>query len=601
MHRQALRTVLAALVCLALLPSFTTGSAQGPVDPTPTPDPPTHKTGFIPPQMDLSHLTGQRPPAGGIGAQAAPSSWDWRDYGMVTPVKDQGSCNACYAYAGVANIESHLAFSSTMPYDLSENHAKSCTWRALNNYQYPPGQYWGHCDGGNYRMFVNLYSQTGTVLEAYDPYVDSKVDCTTPVTYEHTVTGWGIISGDALPNTDVLKQYIYAYGPVYTALYVGDGDAWQSTFHGYNGGGTLYYAGTAPTPNHAALIVGWDDSLTHAGGSGGWIAKNSWGTGWGDGGFFYIAYGSANIGMYSSYVYDWQAYDPYGEIWYYDEDGWTGGIGYGDTTAWGMTVFTTTVDSNLAGIEFWTTDATSDVDVYIYDYSSGGTSGVPLWQSENHSFNEAGYHSVPVTMSLPVSATSAVAAVVKYTNVVYTYPVPYDGNGPVSGSTYISYDGSLWSRQSGRDVAIRLRTQAPNPELEITKRVLDDDPAPGQAITFTLSVWNTGVVTATNVVVTDVLSSDILTPTWDASPALAGIAPRGVISYAWSLPDLSPGISGVITIYGSIRPTLPADFVITNTAVITGSGDLATSNNQSTVLVGIKRAYLPLVLKEYRP
>ena len=67
--------------------------------------------------------------------------------------------------------------------------SQTFAWRALNNYQSPPGQYWGHCEGGNYRMFVNLYSQTGTVLEANDPYVDSKVDCTTPVTYEGRLQG----------------------------------------------------------------------------------------------------------------------------------------------------------------------------------------------------------------------------------------------------------------------------------------------------------------------------------------------------------------------------------------------------------------------------
>ena len=111
-----------------------------------------------------------------------------------------------------------------------------------------------------------------------------------------------------------------------------------------------------------------------------------------------------------------------------------------------------------------------------------------------------------------------------------------------------------------------------------------------------------GILTATDVYVTDTLSTDILTPTWDASMSLAGIARVGTITYVWSLPDLSPDISGVITVYGTLRHTLDAGFLITNTAIISGAeDDLWLINNESQVLVGIKRVYLPLVLKNLNP
>ena len=58
------------------------------------------------------------------------------------------------------------------------------------------------------------------------------------------------------------------------------GTSWGEEFGSYDGSYTLYYDGPEE-PNHAVLIVGWDDSLTHAEGSGGWIVKNSWGTEWG--------------------------------------------------------------------------------------------------------------------------------------------------------------------------------------------------------------------------------------------------------------------------------------------------------------------------------
>jgi cathepsin L len=52
-------------------------------------------------------------------------------------------------------------------------------------------------------------------------------------------------------------------------------------------------------PKHEVLIVGWDDGI---GEHGVWIIKNSWGTGWGDGGYMLLPYGCNNIGFGASWV-----------------------------------------------------------------------------------------------------------------------------------------------------------------------------------------------------------------------------------------------------------------------------------------------------------
>ena len=110
----------------------------------------------------------------------------------------------------------------------------------------------------------------------------------------------------------------------------GSNDAWYTEFQQVRRQLHALPPPTSTATNHAVLIVGWDDSLSHAGGTGGWIVKNSWGTNWGgtagygsEKGYFTIAYGSANIGYYASVIVGGQDYDPAGGIFYYDEGGFT--------------------------------------------------------------------------------------------------------------------------------------------------------------------------------------------------------------------------------------------------------------------------------------
>ena len=242
-------------------------------------------------------------------------------------------------------------------------------------------------------------------------------------------------------------------------MYHGKDDAWFDEFTSYDGSYTLYHPGTE-APDHIVLIVGWDDSLSHAGGTGGWIVKNSWGTGWGKEGFFTIAYGSASMGMDSNFVSEWQDYDPDDGLLYYDDAGWNTMNGVG-VTAWGLVKFSPATSAWVTHVEFWTTDATSDVDVYLYDSFDGKTASGLLFARENLSFAEAGYHSVVVSPTMAAAAGDDIVAVVKFTNVTYTKPLAFDRHGPAeAGRSFISASGK-WTDSGARwgaELTIRLRT-----------------------------------------------------------------------------------------------------------------------------------------------
>ncbi|MFH1775449.1 MAG: C1 family peptidase [Chloroflexota bacterium] len=464
-----------------------------PERPIPPPDPDRDaRAGYMPPPYSLSHLTSQQTPVSEAASMlraplmAQPAQFDWRaqgDQSRVTPVKNQGGCGSCAAFAALGNIESRLLVTGNIDYnsldnegkasyDFSENNAKQCNFYAVNNILGDD-----NClTGSNYEIMANLFTKKGVVLESCDPYVDSETDtCEDTCTPVKTLLDWRIISGDAVPDPGVLKNYIQTYGPVFTTLH-----ASFTEFYSYNGTSTLYRPTTgAEVPDHGVLIVGWNDSLEYDKGGGetgygGWIVKNSWGTGWGDSGYFTIAYGSTSIGMYSSFAHTLKDYDPNGGLLYYDQGGWSRSIGLGSTTAWGLDKFVPADNTSVTRVEFWTTDVTTDIDIYLYDDFDGTTLSNKLAEKLNQGFAEAGYHSVLLDMPVPVTSGDDITVAVKFQNQSYTTPLVVDKYDTIeSAKTYISPDGNSWTDAATLaadlrgDVAIRLRT-SPAPAAGFT-------------------------------------------------------------------------------------------------------------------------------------
>ncbi|KPJ49229.1 hypothetical protein AMJ40_05965 [candidate division TA06 bacterium DG_26] len=129
-------------------------------------------------------------------------------------------------------------------------------------------------------------------MEADFPYVASNAPCNCPYPHEYLIDDWAYIGGQySIPSVDAMKQAIIDYGPISVAVYA------NSAMQAYTGG--VFNGCGGGQVNHAVTLVGWDDSQ---GTSGIWIMRNSWGPGWGEGGYMRIPYGCSSIGYAACYV-----------------------------------------------------------------------------------------------------------------------------------------------------------------------------------------------------------------------------------------------------------------------------------------------------------
>jgi len=215
-----------------------------------------------------------------VGAPPAPAThrqlperWDWREHDGVTGVRDQDNCGSCWAFASTAAFEAALRLQTGDAHDLSEQQLISC-----NLYNYG-------CDGGWMTAAYKHFQRFGAVAEACMPYAaDDGVACTQGSCDEHAyLDDYHPVN----PTTRDLKRALLEQGPFAVAMAV------EEDFFTYVSG--CYSNPDAGPPNHAVLLIGWDDELCEGGGA--WIAKNSWGTAWGEAGYFKIAYGHCSIGF----------------------------------------------------------------------------------------------------------------------------------------------------------------------------------------------------------------------------------------------------------------------------------------------------------------
>jgi len=213
------------------------------------------------------------PPAG------LPVALDWTTpVNFVTPVRDQKSCGSCWAFATAAALESASLIKNTIPcynLDTSEQVLVSCGSA-------------GSCSGGYVDKASNYIRDSGLPYEACFPYTATNNTCSAACynyqTESYRVQSWAYVTTTSV-SVEAIKNALVSYGPLVTTMDV------YADFFSYHGGVYSYVSG-AYQGGHAILIVGYDDATQS------FRAKNSWGTGWGEGGFFQIAYSAVGNPVY---------------------------------------------------------------------------------------------------------------------------------------------------------------------------------------------------------------------------------------------------------------------------------------------------------------
>ena len=386
---------------------------------------------YVPPAMDLSHITGTP------GGLQVPPPFDYRTGGMVTPPKNQGICGSCWAFAGMGSMESQILLNGGPEYDLSEENVLSCNFIGAG------------CGGGDDFIVVNYLTKEGASLESCAPYDAADGTLCADCDIVKKLSGWRIsgtnLDTENTADIDIVKQALLNYGPLFVSM---NGAA--TGFNIYSGG-VFEYWGTGGV-NHAVMLIGWDDNMVHSHGTGAWIAKNSWGTSWGEGGYFNIAYGSARICEYVSAFSDVRHFDDEETLYYYDDAGWQGMFTTDpiSRTVWGANRFIPTANGTLEEVEFWAVDDVLNYTIIIYDTMSGSGpySFSGLLATQSGSTSTAGYYSIELTTPVDITAGNDFIVAVRFNTPNFDYPVPYDDYIPISRESYFSLDGTSWDNLS---------------------------------------------------------------------------------------------------------------------------------------------------------
>jgi len=200
-----------------------------------------------------------------------PVSFDWRDQGAVTPVKDQGQCGSCWAFSATENIESMWILTekntTNMTISLSPQQIVDCDEWVFG------------CNGGQSTSAFNYVIGAGG-LEPSSVYPYTAEDGTCQFQQSKvaaTISNWQY--ANTLYDEGPVQTNLVSWGPLSICV---DAANWQDYTSGVM---TWEECAFVNLLDHCVQLVGYntEDSSNQY-----WLVRNSWGEDWGVDGYIWL-------------------------------------------------------------------------------------------------------------------------------------------------------------------------------------------------------------------------------------------------------------------------------------------------------------------------
>ncbi|EXB38958.1 Thiol protease aleurain-like protein [Morus notabilis] len=209
---------------------------------------------------------------------ALPVTKDWREEGIVSPVKDQGSCGSCWTFSTTGALEAAYKQAFGKHISLSEQQLVDCAG-AFNNFG---------CNGGLPSQAFEYIKYNGG-LDTEEAYPYAGVNGLCKFKPENVAVQIANSVNITLGAEDELKHAVGLVRPVSVAFEV------VNPFRLYKEGvfTSVTCGSTSQDVNHAVVAVGYgvENGIPY------WLIKNSWGAEWGDNGYFKMELGKNMCGV----------------------------------------------------------------------------------------------------------------------------------------------------------------------------------------------------------------------------------------------------------------------------------------------------------------
>lgn len=411
--------------------------------------------------------------------------YDSRDYGIVTPVKQQHS-GTCWAFSNAAAAETAIlreGLTDDKYINVSERNIDFSTnsrTEASDPLNLNPHDIWdGKRDQGSQTRYpsngLSMWTGVNTHRDYYG-YVEPEY------VLENSSNLNGILTDKTDMNTrvELVKEQIAKYGAVAIGYVLGPH---SNSFY--------YNAREVPligSPGHSIAIVGWDDRIPkeryypHALRDGGWICKNSWGTTARDDGYFYMSYDSPFSGVIG---YDFtKAHTKYDNNYYYDAKADTDGFYENANNKEVAAIFPVRKAKynnreflKAVNVGFQGTNVTVEAKIYKnvpinfddpYDTKIDPKQGTLVATGQGHA-KHSGYLTIPLNQAVELKAGENFAVVLQVTNPTKDAKVMACNDLSVKDNfTYYHTDNGQWANPAKDNLGFAFRIKAFTKDVPVT-------------------------------------------------------------------------------------------------------------------------------------